>query len=313
MLKWEGPFFLGGFVKPWLSWADQLELWKRRGLVIDSDEEALRALASTNYYRLSGYARYHQVAPESGLNNFVQGTTFDQVWCLYQRDAELRQRLSPALADVEILLRTAYAYVVGQTQAGRDGSYLEESFFSGATTSQSMAAICLKDLDRCRERHVLRYKTTGSVRPYSALPPWSAVEAFSFGTLSKCIERSDHGRTVGQLAEQIGVAKAGLASRIKSLVYLRNRCAHHGRLWNHSVLDAGATPNNVRHRAKRVLGQFEHRSVVDIVVSLDDLLSKGRVRVGLMDEVATAFRHDAAFWRGLAHPINPVDGQSARR
>ncbi|QTI89247.1 Abi family protein [Streptomyces sp. AgN23] len=121
-----------------------------------------------------------------------------------------------------------------------------------------------RDIDRSKDRHILRYRDTEGDRvDYSKLPVWSAVEAWSFGTLSKAIERGAGGALADAVATSVGVAKAGFAYRVRPLVYLRNRCPHHSRLWHHSVLDAGPTPNNVRNKAKRLAGQFESRSVLD--------------------------------------------------
>jgi abortive infection bacteriophage resistance protein len=129
-----------------------------------------------------------------------------------------------------------------------------------------------------KERHILRYTTSDESSPnFSGLPVWSAVEAWSFGTLSKCSERGAQGALADAVAISLGVAKAGFAYRVRAHVYLRNRCAHHSRRWHHSVIEAGATPNNVRVKAKRLVGQFDPRSVLDVTASLDDILVRAKV------------------------------------
>jgi hypothetical protein len=154
------------------------------------------------------------------------------------------------------------------------------------------------------------YKTAGSGRSdFSKLPVWSAVEAWSFGTLSKCIERGAQGALTDAVAASLGVAKSGFAYRVRSLVYLRNRCAHHSRLWHHSVIDAGPTPNNVRVKAKRLAGQFEPRSVLDVVASLDDMLVRSKTANPVLPELIEQHSCDSAFWQGLSHPQNPRDHQ----
>ena len=96
---------------------------------------------------------------------------------------------------------------------------------------------------------------------------------------------------------------------MRTLAYLRNRCAHHSRLWNHSVVDAGPTPNNVRGRAKKTAGNFEPRSVLDAVASLDDILVKGMGASPVLPVLVSRFRSNAAFWGGLRAPANPKDHQ----
>ena len=133
------------------------------------------------------------------------------------------------------------------------------------------------------------------------------MEAWSFGTLSKVIERGAQGSLTESVALSTGVAKAGFASRIRALVYLRNRCAHHSRLWNHSVIDAGSTPNNVRVKAKRLAGQFEPRSVVDIIASLDDISLRSKATGPLLPKLVGKYSRDSEFWVGLSRPQNPRD------
>jgi len=237
-------------MKPWLPWPEQVALLQERGLEIDPADRCPESLSVVNYYRFMGYARYFQVAPHQGDNRFLPGTRFADVWGLYKADEVLRNLLMPRLGSVEVALRTKYAYVVGRDVGPRSG-YLNESFFAGARSSESLSDACRKDLDRSKERFILRYRDQLAADPYEELPVWSAVEAFSFGTLSKCIERGHHGAVFRAVADELGVAQAGFQSRVRALVYLRNRCAHHARLWRHSVVDAGATPNNIKHRAKR--------------------------------------------------------------
>lgn len=291
-------------MKPSLSWDEQVALLVRRGLEIP-DTAACRAfLATTSYYRFSGYMRYFQQAPHHGDDDFRPGTTFNEIRAIYDADDALRSMLAPRLARAEVLLRTHTAHVIGNDH-GPCGKYLEESFYSDVGNAEPTVESCLRDIERSKERHILRY--TNGAPNFTDLPVWSAVEAWSFGTLSKCIERGAQGALADKVATSLGVAKAGFAYRVRALVYIRNRCAHHSRLWNHSVLDAGPTPNNVRHKAKRDAGQFDHRSVLDVVVSLDDIVVRGQAGPPVFPQLLLQHDRNSDFWRGLTSPQNPRD------
>jgi abortive infection bacteriophage resistance protein len=294
-------------VKPSLSWDEQVGLMVQRGLAVGDHPECVAFLAAHNYYRFSGYARYFQRAPEQGDDTFQAGTTFNAIRTIYEADEELRAMLVSPLARVELLLRTHTAYVIAKSH-GPYGRYLEEDFYTDVGNGEPTVESCLRDLERSRERHILRYKSDdGRAADFGKLPVWSAVEAWSFGTLSKCIERGGQGGLADAVAASIGIAKAGFAYRVRSLVYLRNRCAHHSRLWHHSVIDAGPTPNNVRAKAKRLAGQFEPRSVLDIVASLDDILVRSKTAEPVLPALALQHQREPAFWQGLAKPQNPRD------
>jgi abortive infection bacteriophage resistance protein len=300
-------------VKPSLSWDAQVALLVQRGLAV-SDEGACAAfLAVNNYYRFSGYMRYFQKAPHLGDNGFRPGTTFDEICAIYDADEALRLLLAQSLARAEVLLRTHTAHVIGNDHGPR-GRYLEQDFYTDAANSEPTVESCLKDIERSRERHILRYTATGGSPDFTGLPVWSAVEAWSFGTLSKCIERGAQGKLAGAVATSLGVATAGFPYRVRALVYLRNRCSHHSRLWHHSVIDAGPTPNNVRVKAKELAGQFEPRSVLDVIASLDDILVRGKAADPVLPELVRLHDRTSAFWQGLGHPVTPRDsgGSSSR-
>ncbi|ALM19085.1 Abi family protein [Mycobacteroides abscessus] len=296
-------------MKPSLSWEAQVALLVERGLTIPNTDECAAFLAAHNYYRFSGYMRYFQQAPHEGNNLFQPGTTFEEIRDVYDADEELRLALIPRLARAEVLLRTHTAYVIANDHGPR-GKYLEEDFYTDIGDAEPTVESCLRDIERSKERHILRYKSTdtGGVN-FAELPVWSAVEAWSFGTLSKCIERGARGALAGAVATSIGVAKAGFAYRVKALVYLRNRCAHHSRLWHHSVIDAGPTPNNVRAKAKRLGGQFESRSVLDVIASLDNILDRGRTGNAILPELVQRHERTSIFWQGLSRPQNPRDNR----
>lgn len=295
-------------MKPSLSCEQQVVLMVQRGLVVDDTAACAEFLTANNYYRFSGYARYFQRAPHLGDDSFEPGSTFEEIRAVYDADEKLRARLAIPLARIELMLRAHVARVIAD-EHGAYGRFLEEDFYTDVGDREPTVELCRRDIDRSKDRHILRYREdiAGDRADYSRLPVWSAVEAWSFGTLSKAIERGAGGELAGAIAGSIGIAKAGFAYRVRSLVYLRNRCAHHSRLWHHSVLDAGPTPNNVRVKAKRLAGQFEPRSVLDVIASLDDMLTRGKAAHPLLPELVNEHRSSSIFWEGMVRPQNPRD------
>lgn len=299
-------------MKPSLSVDEQVAILVRRGLLIEDHDECEAFFTVTNYYRFSGYMRYFQRAPHRGDNSFHPGTTFSHIRDIYNADEALRTALIGPLTQIELLLRTHLARVIADDHGPYD-DYLQQTFYTDIGDREPTVDVCLREIDRSKDRHILRYKSNTDGTPdYSELPVWSAVEAWSFGTLSKAIERGAAGTLSDAVAESVGIAKSGFEYRVRALVYLRNRCAHHNRLWHHSVLDAGPTPNNVRRKAKRRTSQFEPRSVVDIIASLDDISRRTKVAEPLLPELFDQYTRDSAFWEGIVRPQNPQDNQLLR-
>lgn len=74
------------FNKPPLSYQDQLNIWKDRGLLVKNESRAIRYLSNISYYRLSAYA----IPFQKEKDVFSSGTNFNDILSLYIFDRELR-------------------------------------------------------------------------------------------------------------------------------------------------------------------------------------------------------------------------------
>jgi abortive infection bacteriophage resistance protein len=92
------------YTKPALSYADQLQLLKDRGLSIGNDAKALHLLETISYYRLSGYL-YPMLDNPKSPHIFKPGSTFKNGFKLYCFDRELRKLILSELEKIEIAVR----------------------------------------------------------------------------------------------------------------------------------------------------------------------------------------------------------------
>lgn len=294
--------------KPLLTFDGQATLLAERGLTLD-ESSCSTFLTHSNYYRFSGYARYFQVAPGRGNDTFKPGATFDAVHRLHELDSELRAICFMGLGKAEASLRTQFAYHFAE-KIGVYGQVDKTSSYISGSRDENVADAVLRDLGRSKDAFIEHYRQDHD--DYSVLPVWAAVEALSFGTLSKGIAQCSNQEVSKSVASSANIAWGGFVSQVRSLVYLRNKCAHHSRLWNHSVIDSPATQNNIRNRAKKAHGNFEPRSVFAVLVALDTYLKNTKLDEGFMDRVVTLLDRDAEFKRGLMDPKYP-DGRSMSR
>lgn len=73
-------------------------------------------------------------------------------------------------------------------------------------------------------------KINKDTHDYSKLSIWCAVEALTYGTPSKSIEYAWDGDVSKRIAKENNIPYADFPGRIRAIVYLRNRWAHHARL-----------------------------------------------------------------------------------
>lgn len=213
------------------TYEQQLARMKARSLIIDDEGFALSRLRDLNYYRLRGY---WLTLEEDGT--FVEGTSFDDIWEIYQLDRELRRWLWQAIAPIEIKLRTQFAYEFAH-RCGPD-AYLDASKYHRQDSFDK--ALVNYDRERNRAYNQGVPYVVHNMDKYGKLPVWAAVEIMSFGTLSMLYGNLNF--TVGVDEDGIGLADAiagafGTKQRyLKSwahhLTTVRNIAAHHDRFYN---------------------------------------------------------------------------------
>lgn len=240
------------YEKPWLSVTDQIAKLQSRGLQIADKQEMEAALRRIGYYRLSLYTfTFRQREPESGtlLDQYVEGSTADQVLALYEFDRRLRLLLLSALERVEIATRFSVAHVLGEHDSM--GHLHVESLGYGfqqpskLDPSRSKHAVWLESYERRQdEAHDREEFVRHFARRYnSELPIWSAVEIMQFGELSVLCQGLRPTDRVA-VAEHYGLDRRRMVSWLHHLAYVRNVCAHHARLWNRPLVIQPKRPDS---------------------------------------------------------------------
>ncbi|MDR2007656.1 MAG: Abi family protein [Alphaproteobacteria bacterium] len=94
--------------KPWLSIEEQIQLLKDRNLIIENEIYAKNILSRISYYRLISYR--FPFCQEKDKNIFKDGTKFEDLVNLYNKDSEYQALLYQVLKEIEIFFRTQLIY-----------------------------------------------------------------------------------------------------------------------------------------------------------------------------------------------------------
>ena len=211
------------YQKKWLPISAQLERLKSYGLVVPSGENAKRFLRHLNYYRFSGYG----LAFEKTRHRFEPGTHFDQIRKAYEFDRALRDLLFEALEVIELDVRTSVTYTFGQRYRAF-GHGISFNFYKGFK-HQGWIEDIQRETKRSREKFVEHFKKT--YEEYPNLPIWVVTEIISFGALSRMVAGM-HKADQKSISGRYGLQPSHFSSCLHHLVYVRNLCAHHARLWD---------------------------------------------------------------------------------
>ena len=213
------------FIKTARTYAEQIAILQSRGLVVGDVEFAGRCLTHHNYYRISAYRFPLTIKGQPDV--FLPGTTFEQLWALYEFDRRLRHLVLEASKRVEISVRSRWAYEVGHRHGPQ--AYEVPAFFKPAHLHQKSLTKLDEELGRSTEDFVAHFKTNyGLGRP----PVWAACEVMSFGLVSNFYRQTATPALRQRIADTYQLDERTLASYLHHLNTVRNTCAHHARLWN---------------------------------------------------------------------------------
>ncbi|WP_144940708.1 Abi family protein [Paenibacillus sp. 32O-W] len=200
------------------TFEEQVEILKSRGLVISDVDSAIRTLQRINYYRLSAYT-----LSLKKNDQFLPDITFEHVVALYEFDRRFRYLIMEMVEQVEIAFRTHISYHIAHTYGPL--GHLNPQHFDN---HDAFLAELEKELKRSQELFIKHHyeKYEGKI------PVWVAIEVLSFGALSKLFSNMKNDDK-NQIAKRNYRAPAiYLESWLKCMSYIRNICAHYGRLYN---------------------------------------------------------------------------------
>jgi len=233
------------YEKPALTFAEQADRLLARGLVADRSE-LWNLLKAVNYYRLSAYWYTFRIEGDPD-DRLFPGTTLAMVWNRYVFDRQLRLLVMDAIERVEVAIRTQLVtrHVLNHGPFG----YLSRDTLPGIRVEDHRIFLekIHKEAAKSREDFVLHY--FGKYTLEHDLPLWMACELLTFGgTLT--LFRNVATTIKCEIAAEYGVADRVLESWLLTLNFVRNICAHHGRLWNRGMgSKEPAIPREHKHPA----------------------------------------------------------------
>ena len=214
-----------------LSISDQISLLEKRGVHVEDIDFAKQVLETVSYYRFSAYL--YPFRANDGTDNYVAGTSFEQCWQYYRFDRKLRFCIIDAIERVEVAVKTR----IVNHLAAKYGpfSYRDASIFAVPPSQeryQELLTFIDTETKKSKEEFVVHFQRTYDTS--NGLPLWMAVEVMTFGnmlTLFRLMKKQDK----QVIAKSFGSNERVFESWLTNLNYIRNICAHHGRLWNRQI------------------------------------------------------------------------------
>lgn len=224
--------------QPQISIPQQIQLLKSEGLAFRDEQRTTRLLNNISLFRMKSYL---QPLRQSGKRTFKPGTNFEDAYSLYKFDSELRKMICSELEKIEISIRTQLSLVMSDYA----GIYwfADNTNFRDANRHAILLKGLREELKRSDDDAIINFQ-----RNYSnEFPPsWMTSEISSFGTLSMMYRWLNAGHARRNVAHFYGVTDTVMESWLHSIVYVRNICAHHSRLWNRKLSINALVPRRTR-------------------------------------------------------------------
>ena len=203
------------------TYKTHISLMESRNINISNTEKAEKIIKHCNYYRLSAYC-----LPFEKSRHIVEETIgLDSILELYEFDRKLRLLLDEILEVVEISIRSILAYQLSH-KYGTFAHINPANFKLSLNHSKWLEQVHV-DTARSKEIFIEHYKN--KYEGFPNLPIWMAVEVISFGRIVHLIHNLKIKDKI-DLAQQFGLNYKIFCSWISSFNYIRNLCAHFGRL-----------------------------------------------------------------------------------
>jgi abortive infection bacteriophage resistance protein len=221
------------YAKPPYKNDDLLSQLEERGLNIGDPDRAKKYLEFIGYYRLSAYFLPYQ----NSKDHFKDDVKFNDILTLYIFDRKLKLILMDAIERIEVAIRSAITNYMS-LYTNDPHWFLTESHFDNYSPQKGKSfqhydgflSSIQNSLNKQNDAvPIVHYHNKYSSPDYP--PGWVIMEFLTFGQISKIYSILQN-KYKKRIAKKFNVSRRLLEAVLLSLTVIRNRCAHHQRVWN---------------------------------------------------------------------------------
>ena len=223
--------------KQFLTYDEQIVfLEEKKGLIISDKEYARQILLKTGYFPLvNGYKEVFKLSINSQFKN---GTTFEDIYELYNFDNDLRTIFLKYILMVERNIKSSLSYHFCKEYGDLQTDYLDVKNYDYTGKKKIIINKMIKimsgqlryDSDYVYIRHYMS--------EYQYVPLWVLMNVLTLGQLSK-IYASQKGRIQIRVCQDFGPLKVNeMGKMLAVMTKFRNVCAHNDRLFDFRTKDA---------------------------------------------------------------------------
>ena len=212
---------------------EQVDIFKRRGLVVDDEERARQILFRENYFFISGYR--HLFTQNGKKDLFLEGTTFEELYGTFVFDRRIRNIFFKNILIVENNIKSIMSYQLSKKYGYKEKDYLDvKNFSSDSMQARQVHDVLSKVRRQIRINGSKHTATYHYINNYGFIPLWILVKVLSFGIMSEFYDilKFDDKE---EIAKAYNLDVESLTIYLSLLSNFRNVCAHEDILYDHRV------------------------------------------------------------------------------
>lgn len=265
---------------------EQIKLLKSRNIIFNDEMYAKEILLNNNYYNIiNGYKDLF--LDNSKLDIYKLGTTFEEIYALYEFDRQLRNIFLEYILKIENSLRSLIAYYFSN-KYGND-NYLKLDNFEIYENIANVAIEKKKqnikfiqsligNINKNIAKNIDNKYINHYIVNYGFIPMWVLVNILSFGDICNFYRLMKQRERV-KIAIKFNINEVDLYSLLNILTKTRNLCAHDERLYNYDFPPYTSINDTKYHKMlnlPKINGRYSigKNDLFAVVISLKLLLTK---------------------------------------
>ena len=212
---------------------EQVDILKKKGLIIPDIEKTKDILLKENYFFINGYRHLFMNSPTD--KTFVTGATFDEMYSLFLFDRYSRNILFKNLLIIENRLKSVISYQMSKKYGYKEKDYLNPKNFVQYPEKKRKVKDVLDKMKRQIRINTNRHNATMHyLKNYGYIPLWVLVKVLSFGMVCELYSiLKDEDKL--EVSAVFGMTVEHLESFLPILSNYRNLCAHEDIVFDHKT------------------------------------------------------------------------------
>ncbi len=203
---------------------EQVDILKERGLVIKDEEATKKILLKENYFFINGYR--HMFTKQKGSDIFLEGTTFEELYAVFNFDRRIRNIFFKNLLIVENNIKSVISYQLSKKYGYREKDYLNaDNFNQDPLRRRQVNDVISKMKRQIRVNGEKHTATMHYINKYGYIPMWILVKVLSFGIVSELYAILKY-EDQKDIADIYNIDPATLILFLSIIANFRNLCAH---------------------------------------------------------------------------------------